>query len=395
MKPRSGIDKLFLALVAVAHAAAGLRALLLDWPAWQTWTIIALLAAAAAAAVGETLSRQVKPYFAALGVHVGCLLLCTALAEPDLALALPLLGALTVGVCFHNPWPANLAIGAACNGLLIGLAGAVSATRGAEAADTAVFLGSCAVFVVLLGLLAALVVRYRERLIDAQEENARLDRLVDRLTRANLRYQEYAKSAEATSAESERRRITRDIHDIVGYTLTNNITIMEAITDIMRINPLGVAHLVDVARQNAEEGLARAREALRRLREQDAAYPKGRDAVERLLKVFEHATGVRTEFAYSDVAWDFPEEVDSALYHIVQESLINSFRHGKASLIRVFLSRDGDRVVLRVRDNGTGASGISEGIGLSGMRERVEKLGGAVRAGNVPGGFDVEAAVPA
>lgn len=393
MKKLSGFDVFYLAIAAAAEAVAAVRIAVLQQPAWRTWTILILLAVCGAAAAFETASRQARRYFLALGAHACCLMVCIALAPVDLAFYLPLLAVPTVGVCLHNPYPANLWIGAALDGLLLAVVGVAARDLG-----TAGFAGTlivCASFTVFLGLFAALMVRYRERLIDYQTEAARLDGLVDRLTRANLRYQEYAKSVEESSTESERKRITRDIHDIVGYTLTNNITMMEAITDMMRINPLGVAHLVDVARQNAQEGLARAREALHQLRREDFGYPRGREAVERLLKVFEHATGVRTEFAYSDVAWDFAEDVDSALYHIVQESLMNSFRHGKASVIRLFLSREGGRIVLRIRDNGTGTDGIVEGIGLSGMRERMEKLGGALNAGNAPGGFDVIAAVPA
>jgi len=78
--------------------------------------------------------------------------------------------------------------------------------------------------------IAFLMVSYRERLIDSEGEVARLDGLVERLVHSNVRYQEYAKMVEEASTENERKRIIRDIHDIVGYTLTNNITMMEAIT---------------------------------------------------------------------------------------------------------------------------------------------------------------------
>jgi signal transduction histidine kinase len=73
---------------------------------------------------------------------------------------------------------------------------------------------------------------------------------------------------------------------------------------------------------------------------------------------------------------------------------MNSFRHGKATLVRIFLVRDGDRIVLSLRDNGLGAGGFVEGIGLAGMRERLARSGGSLAAASVPGGFEVRAHVP-
>ena len=73
---------------------------------------------------------------------------------------------------------------------------------------------------------------------------------------------------------------------------------------------------------------------------------------------------------------------------------MNSFRHGKATLVRIFLTRDAGCIVLSLRDNGVGAADLVEGIGLAGMRERLARSGGALEAASVPGGFEVRASVP-
>ena len=238
------------------------------------------------------------------------------------------------------------------------------------------------------------MIYYREKLIDNQRETSRLDSLVERLTIANLGYQEYAKTIEESSTENERKRVTRDIHDIVGYTLTNNITMMEAIKDMMRINPLGVASLVKSARENAEEGLAQVREALHILREQRIDHLKGHGAVEKLISIFEQATGVRVDFILNDGRWNFSKEIDFVLYHIVQESLMNAFRHGKANEIRIFLDADHDHLTLKIRDNGKGAGQLKEDIGIQGMRERTDRLRGTLTAHSIVDGFEVCAIIP-
>jgi signal transduction histidine kinase len=342
----------------------------------------------------EVLVSRRTYYFAALAIHIGLCLGTLPLSTTIPPVELCVFAVVVVGICLHNPTPLNTVLVAAFVGAVLVVRGLLLATAGVSPLNILRMEIGFGLLAGLTAMLAAMMVHYRERLIDFQNENDRLDRLVERLTRANVQYQEYARNIEELTIETERKRITRDIHDIVGYTLTNNITMMEAITDIMRVNPLGVGSLVNAARENAEEGLEQIREALHILRSKEVAHPGGIHAVEKLMKVFERATGVHVEYAFSDLSWDFEPDIDSALYHVVQESLINSFRHGKASQIRIFLSRSNDHVVLKVRDDGIGADGFEEGIGLAGMRERLQKLGGSLRVGPIPAGFDVTARLP-
>jgi signal transduction histidine kinase len=354
----------------------------------------ATLAVTACAVCVEVLAADPRGYFAALCVHGACIMAQAPMAAGRLGLELALFGPFVLGVCLHNPFPVNCGISLLANGLIMAVRGPLMASQGAAPAAV---LESELEYGLLCGALtaaAALMALYRERLAASQKENERLDGLVDRLTRLNLNYQEYARTVEEASIESERKRITRDIHDIVGYTLTNTITMMEAITDMMHLNPLGVSHLVELARSNAQEGLTQVRDALHVLRSGQVEYPTGVRAVERLLLLFQKATGVRVETAYTDVAWDFPDDLDSALYHLIQESLVNSFRHGKATRIRVSLTRRASGLELLITDNGVGADGFKEGIGLSGMRERLSRLGGSLAAGPTAGGFAVTATVP-
>jgi signal transduction histidine kinase len=353
-----------------------------------------LLALTALATLIEARSVGPRSYFIAFMIHGLCTLVLAPLIIQKTGVELLIDGVLIVGICLFNPFPVNCLLAAAANALILLIRGAALQMNGVPALvmlETEVEYG---LFGLTVTGISAFMVFYREKLIDYQRENERLDALVDRLTRANLGYQEYAKSVEEASTESERKRITRDIHDIVGYTLTNNITMMEAITDMMNINPLGVDHLVRLARTNAQEGLTRVRDALHFLRAREIEYPTGLRAVERLVRTFEKATGARVEFAFTEVSWDFSEDLDYTFYHVIQESLVNSFRHGKASLIRVFLTRRGGTLELKIGDNGVGASDFQEGIGLKGMRERLACFGGTLVTGPIAGGFEVLAMVP-
>jgi signal transduction histidine kinase len=84
------------------------------------------------------------------------------------------------------------------------------------------------------------------------------------------------------------------------------------------------------------------------------------------------------------------------LYRSLQEGLTNAFRHGKADRVLVHLQQAGDMIILNITDNGrgSGSSGISEGVGLAGMRERVESMGGTIHFRNLSGGFKLTVELP-
>jgi two-component system sensor histidine kinase UhpB len=93
------------------------------------------------------------------------------------------------------------------------------------------------------------------------------------------------------------------------------------------------------------------------------------------------------KFRVSTPDANFNADMGSRIYRIVQESLSNALRHGHPGCIDVEVSLDGQQaVVVKIADDGIGlqSSGESTGLGLSGMRERVNSFGGAL---NVSGGL--------
>lgn len=355
-----------------------------------------LLATGFSAAVSEVFATARSSYAVALAVQFvsTILLLPLLVSQPFTAIGVMVIPLLSIAM--HNPYPVSAIAAGAYSVFTAVVFGIAMGTIGVAPSALAISLLTHLIVCAAAGVFAGGLVHYREELIRSRSEIRRLDRLVDRLSRANVEYQEYAKTIEEESAEHERKRITRDIHDIVGYTLTNNITMMEAIIDMMRVNPLGVGALVRAARENAEDGLARIRESLHMLRDREISFPTGIAAVRKLIRVFQRGTGVRVEFHDPTViGWRFGGDVDFALYHVIQESLMNAFRHGRASQVLITLAEDSGRYRLSIRDDGVGTSSeIVEGIGLKGMRERLQKVGGTLQAAAHPDGFGVIVTVP-
>jgi signal transduction histidine kinase len=353
------------------------------------------LAGSAVALVAAFRARRLLSYYVALSFRVLAFLLTVPSTSGDLLTGSILLTGILCELCCFEPYPASLAesLGVAAAAVALCLV----STAGLSPAGAAWPMRQLS-----LGILGAAVsifgchmTRFRGLVVDLVADRERLSDSVVQLTRANSAYQDFAVRAQESATEKERQRITRDIHDIVGYTLTNNMMLLEAAMDLMQENPLGLPTIIETARANAEEGLGRVRAAMYRLRRQESPYPRGVDAISRLARVFEQATSIRVRCEFANLPWTLPEKVDSTLYHLVQECLVNAFRHAQATEVRVVFWYERGVVSVHIADDGVGAKQVIEGIGIRGMRERVEALGGSLRAGPAGYGFSVSATIPA
>ena len=250
-------------------------------------------------------------------------------------------------------------------------------------------------FASMFSVAWCLMIFYREVIILKQIDVDRLDLAVGKLASANLGYQDYANMIEKRSIIEERKRITREIHDIIGYTLTNNIMMMEAATDMVIRAPGRVRELMDTARENSRGGLDKIRNALHILRAQEQPEGNWTALIAKLIDVFRTATGVKVEIDFGNMPVSLPSKIEGTAYNLIQEALTNSFRHGKATLVEIGFWVDEERtLIIYIRDNGGGASDITEGIGISGMRERLVQVNGSLRLDPSPAGFHITARIP-
>jgi PAS domain S-box-containing protein len=115
------------------------------------------------------------------------------------------------------------------------------------------------------------------------------------------------------------------------------------------------------------------------------------------LNGFSERSGIEVRL---DVAPEFgrlPQDIETTLFRSVQESLINIHRHAKSATAGIRLRREGGQVVLEVQDKGRGirrVTGAAEGVGIAGMRERIQQLGGRLEIESGAGGTTVRAVLP-
>jgi two-component system sensor histidine kinase DesK len=187
-------------------------------------------------------------------------------------------------------------------------------------------------------------------------------------------------------ALAERERIGRDLHDLLGHTLSLITLKSELAARLFDRDPLAARReILDVERV-ARDALAQVRRAVSGIR---AAGLSAELAAARLLL---ESSDVRLDYALPDTA--LPPELETALALTVREAITNVQRHARATRASVEIVVDASSVRLVVADDGRGAS-IVPGNGLDGMRERLQALGGRLSIESASGqGTRLVATVP-
>jgi signal transduction histidine kinase len=182
--------------------------------------------------------------------------------------------------------------------------------------------------------------------------------------------------------ERERRRIARELHDETGQALTSVLLGLRLIE--------GVSPDVRTAVSELRETITAAIQELRALAVE--LRPKALDdfglgaAIERLADTYSRRTGIAIDVHVASLGDRLPEDVETALYRIVQESLTNVAKHAGAATASVTVHRRPNAVTAVVEDDGGGfdPAAITAGLGLTSIRERAELVSGTVRVESRP-----------
>jgi signal transduction histidine kinase len=252
------------------------------------------------------------------------------------------------------------------------------------------------IFMLMIIALSAFARYQFDIRINSTDVEQQRDESNRKLAEANLRLQEYAAISEEGAKVGERKRMAREIHDTLGYTLTNLVMMLEAAIDMSVHGKGELTEHLKRARDQAKEGLTGVRDAIRALRPMQIEEESGLTAIHRLISTFIAATRIQVNLNLGDAPANFGVEADWTAYRLVQEGITNALRHGKATLIEVAFNREYGGVRIRIKDNGKCLTqNPQEGYGLMGMRERVERLDGDFSFAYESGrGFTVSAWLP-
>lgn len=223
-------------------------------------------------------------------------------------------------------------------------------------------------------------------------------RIVRRRAQSLLIVTETSAEREAEAAASERRRIARELHDIVAHSLSIVALQAAAAEQFVERDPERAKRHLALTRRTAQNALDEMRHLLGVLRDDtETSYSPqpGLSAIAGLIAETE-AAGHRCSFVCEVDDDDVTDGAALAVYRIIQESLTNVRRHAARAEVTVTIRQEGREVQVDVI-NGPGPDrGAGSGRGIPGMAERVRVYGGTLDAGPLPdGGWRVRAAIPA
>lgn len=252
----------------------------------------------------------------------------------------------------------------------------------ASAAAVALSFVLAAGFAIMFGLYISAIIHQsmeRQTMIDqlkaAQESLARVERQAGGL--------------------EERQRLAREIHDTLAQGFTSVVMHLEAAEQGLPGDPglTDVRKHIDQARATARESLSEARRFMWALRSDPLERTSLAEAIRHVAKHWTEESGIQTRFEITGDERELPSTYEVALLRTAQEGLVNIHKHAHASQVNLTLTLLDSQVSLDVADDGCGfepallAPGAmpGESLGLLGLRERVEALGGSLSVESAPG----------
>ncbi|MGK5684240.1 sensor histidine kinase [Actinoplanes sp. URMC 104] len=199
--------------------------------------------------------------------------------------------------------------------------------------------------------------------------------------------------SERRIADAERLRVAQEVHDVVGHGLAA-IQMQADIALHLRDTRPGMAHEALTAISAASsEALAELRTTLAALSHGEATAPTpGLARVDDLCARVRTA-GVAVDLTVEGTPGPLPAAADVAAYRVLQEALTNVVKHAARPWAGVTIRHRPRSVDLRVCNDAPGA-GHADGFGITGMRRRVEQVGGTLTASSDAGTFAVRAVIP-
>jgi len=196
--------------------------------------------------------------------------------------------------------------------------------------------------------------------------------------------------------ENERKSLSRELHDAVGQSMAAVQFELHDLAVALTPHPEMLRTRVDRIRELVESSVAMVRNMALLLRPSmldDLGLPA---ALEWLAHQVSRSTGVRIGIVADEFPADVPEEHKTCVYRVVQEALNNVCRHARASSVQIALQAVDGGFSVTIRDDGRGFRCPGKGgLGLIGMQERVESLGGHLTVVSEPGkGATVAAFLP-
>ncbi|MDA2298700.1 sensor histidine kinase [Bacillus cereus] len=240
-------------------------------------------------------------------------------------------------------------------------------------------------------LVLTIAERYISRVVKLESQNDKMRKDMQRLTKSLHENKEYIKQSEYTFKLEERNRLSQEIHDKIGHSMTGALIQMEAAKRLMEIDKEKSAELLQNAIHISKDGIESIRITLKNMKP-----PTEQIGIHRMKLFIEEFTGkndVNIPFVYkgnldmiSPIQWKIIGEN-------VTEALTNAMKYADATVISIDIHVLNKMVKVQVKDNGKGVALVKKGLGIMGMEERTASVNGKIIVDGTSG-FSVTMLLP-
>ncbi|MGG1574716.1 sensor histidine kinase [Fictibacillus sp. NRS-1165] len=240
-------------------------------------------------------------------------------------------------------------------------------------------------------VLFTMTTRYSEKLIQYEDKLDKMRHDMQCLT-ANLNEnQEFIKQSEYTHRLEERNRISQQIHDSIGHSMTGALIQMEAAKSLMGMDTGKAKELLENAIVISKKGIEDIRITLKNMK--PPTEQMGVQRMKLMIEEFSVKHRIRTLFVYkgnmdviTPIQWKIIAENGT-------EALTNSMKYGKATEISIEIHVLNRMIKAEVKDNGIGVRKVVKGLGIIGMEERTASVNGKIIVDGT-NGFSVTTLLP-
>ncbi|WEG11057.1 sensor histidine kinase [Pullulanibacillus sp. KACC 23026] len=230
-----------------------------------------------------------------------------------------------------------------------------------------------------------------KKLMRLEHQSDDLRKAVQRLSKSLNENKEYMRQSEYTFKLEERNRLSQEIHDKIGHSMTGALIQMEAAKAIANTDKKQAYDLLQNAINISKSGIEEIRQTLKNMK--PPSEQMGINRVRLLIDEFSSKHPIHTAFTYKgnlDVVTPIQWKV---ILENVGESLTNLLKYAEATAVSIDLTVLNKVVKVDVKDNGKGALKIKKGLGISGMEERTASLNGKIIVDG-SNGFSVTTLLP-
>ncbi|MDP4180720.1 MAG: ATP-binding protein [Bacillota bacterium] len=215
----------------------------------------------------------------------------------------------------------------------------------------------------------------------------------DQLNELNEQLEDYVSKVGELAAVKERNKLTSEVHDSIGHTMTVLISLI-GVSSILCDKDIGevkqkLGQMMEIAIRGHEDLRHSVLGIPKRIEEQGIVKK-----LRALVKEFEK-TGVKVDLIVDGIELMDNVKYGNLIYRVCQEALTNSLKHGKADQVNIILRFSGKKLTLFIIDDGIGINEIKKGLGLSGMEKRVKEVNGLISYGSDgEKGFSIRIEIP-